>query len=384
MSQPISEPFRTWSHYLPGRCRPESETCLIGIFEGDGCGPEFLAICLKILEVIQQKEAGRFEIRKGGLIGSAAESAYGMAMPPQAEAFCAELFADGGALLHGAGGGRFVYDLRRRFDLYCKISPITVLPECRNAGRIKPSHLEEVDMVIVRDNSAGVYQGQWSLSRNQSGHRLAEHSFSYSENEVHRIVTVAASIAATRRGELTVVLKDGGVPTISDLWRYCAREVATAAGIEMRTINIDHAAYELIQNPRSFDVIVTPNLFGDILIDVSALLVGSRGLGFSGNFSATSDVYQTNGGAAYDLVGKDIANPAGQIFALAMLLRESFSLEEAARQLENAVCRVWRAGWRTADLMEPGCRQVGTREFGDLVVESLLAEPIGPPAHVCN
>lgn len=381
MSFPRSEPFRTWSQGLPGRRTIQPETCLIGVFEGDGCGPEFIAICLQILEALQQKGAGRFEIRKGGLIGSAAESAHGMAMPPAAEAFCAELFADGGALLHGAGGGRFVYDLRRRFDLYCKISPVTVLPECRNAGRIKPSHLEGVDMVIVRDNSAGVYQGQWSQQQNQDGHRLAEHSFSYSENEVRRIITVAIGIAATRRGELTVVLKDGGVPAISDLWRSCAMEVAAAAGIRARTINIDHAAYELIQNPRSFDVIVTPNLFGDILIDVSALLSGSRGLGFSGNFSATSDVYQTNGGAAHDLVGKDLANPAGQIFSLAMLLRESFLMEEAASQLENAVRRVWRAGWRTADLMEPGCRQVGTREFGSLVIDSLQADPPVPPAH---
>lgn len=381
MSHASSQPFRSWSHYLPGRRRIQSETCRIGVFEGDGCGPEFIAICLRILEALEHKGAGRFEIRKGGLIGSTAESVYGTAMPPQAEAFCDELFADGGVLLHGAGGGRFVYDLRRRFDLYCKISPLTVLPECRNAGRIKPSHLEEVDLVIVRDNSAGVYQGNWTQSRTQSGHRLAEHSFSYNENEVNRIVEVAANIAATRRGELTVVVKDGGVPAISDLWRDCAEDVAKAAGVKMRTINIDHAAYELIQNPRSFDVIVTPNLFGDILIDVSALLAGSRGLGFSGNFSATSDVYQTNGGAAHDLAGKDIANPAGQIFALAMLLRESFSMREPASHLESAVRSIWRAGWRTADLMEPGCRQVGTRKFGDLVVESLLSDTFGTHTH---
>jgi 3-isopropylmalate dehydrogenase len=381
MTFPASEPFRTWSRCIPGRHSIQPERCLLGVFEGDGCGPEFIAICLRILEALEQKGAGHFAVRKGGLIGSAAESVHGTAMPPEAEAFCAELFADGGALLHGAGGGRFVYDLRRRFDLYCKISPVMVLPECRNAGRIKPSHLDGVDLVIVRDNSAGVYQGQWSQKQNGEGHRLAEHSFSYSESEVHRIVTVATGIAATRRGEVTVVLKDGGVPAISDLWRSCAMEAASAAGIRARTINIDHAAYELIQNPRSFDVIVTPNLFGDILIDVSALLSGSRGLGFSGNFSATCDVYQTNGGAAHDLVGKDIANPAGQIFSLAMLLRESFLLDEAASQVENAVRSVWRAGWRTADLLEPGCRQVGTREFGRLVVEALLAEPPAPSAH---
>lgn len=382
MSHASSEPSRTWSQYVPGRCRVQPSTCLIGVFEGEGCGPEFIAICLQILEALQQKGVGRFEIRKGGPIGTAAESVHGLAMPLEAEAFCTELFAAGGALLHGAGGGRFVYDLRKRFDLYCKISPVTALPECRNAGRIKPSHLDDVDLIIVRDNSAGVYQGQWSQNRTACGQRLAEHSFSYSESEIHRIVTVAAGIAATRRGELTVVLKDGGVPSISDLWRCCALEVGAAAGVQVRTINIDFAAYELIHNPGSFDVIVTPNLFGDILIDISALLLGSRGLGFSGNFSATSAVYQTNGGAAHDLVGKDIANPAGQIFSLAMLLRESFSLEQAATQLEEAVRRVWRAGWRTADLLELGCRQVGTREFGNLVVESLLADSPRRPAHV--
>lgn len=114
---------------------------------------------------------------------------------------------------------------------------------------------------------------------------------------------------------------------------------------------------------------------------MSALLTGSRDLGSSGNFSATSDVYQTNGGAAHDLAGQDLANPAGQIFSLAMLLRESFRMEEAASQVENAVRSVWRTGWRTADLLEAGCRQVGTRKFGDLVVETLLADSPASAAH---
>jgi 3-isopropylmalate dehydrogenase len=129
MSFPTSQPFRSWSHNLPNRRTIRSENCLVGGFDGDGCGTAFIAVCLRILEALQQTGAGRFEIRRGGLIGSAAESSHGMALTPQTEDFCQDPFAAGGALLHGAGGGRFVYDLRRRFDLYCKISPLTHPPK---------------------------------------------------------------------------------------------------------------------------------------------------------------------------------------------------------------------------------------------------------------
>jgi 3-isopropylmalate dehydrogenase len=138
-------------------------------------------------------------------------------------------------------------------------------------------------------------------------------------------------------------------------------------------MNVDLAAYELIQNPTHFDVIATPNLFGDILADVTGVLVSSRGVTFSGNFDAHGHgVYQTNHGCAHDLAGTDTANPAGQILSLAMLLRESFGLDEAAALVEKSLAEVWRAGWRTADLAEPGCHILGTKAMAKKVAEQVL------------
>jgi 3-isopropylmalate dehydrogenase len=137
-------------------------------------------------------------------------------------------------------------------------------------------------------------------------------------------------------------------------------------------IDIDHVSYRLIQHPREFDVVVAPNLFDDVLSDLGGVLLGSRGLCFAGSFAANGDaVYSTNHGAAYDLAGTNRANPVAQILSLAMLLRESFHLSKEARQIEEAVVRVWRDGWRTADLMEPGCRLLGTREMGQQIAEKV-------------
>jgi 3-isopropylmalate dehydrogenase len=176
-----------------------------------------------------------------------------------------------------------------------------------------------------------------------------------------------------------VIVKDGGVPTITALWRDVGNAMANRYGITTRFMNIDLVAYELIQNPARFDVIVAPNLFGDVIADICGVLVSSRGVTFSGNFDPHGHgVYQTNHGCAHDLVGLDVANPGGQILSLAMLLRESFGLAEAAALIENSLAAVWRAGWRTADLAEPDCPIVGTKAMTEKVVEQIyqLAETV--------
>ena len=138
-------------------------------------------------------------------------------------------------------------------------------------------------------------------------------------------------------------------------------------------MNVDLAAYELVQHPSQFDVIVTPNLFGDILVDVAGVLMGSRGVTFSGNFGANGKaVYQTNHGNAHDIAGKDVANPAGQILSLTMLLRESFGLIEAASLIEEALVNVWSHGWRTADLAEPGCYILGTQAMAERITQEIF------------
>ena len=345
---------------------------LIGVLEGAGIGPQIVGAALQVLKSVEQALNLKFEVRHGGLIGEDAIAEHGKWLPESTEEFCADIFQHGGAILNGPGGGRYVYDLRRRFDLFCKFIPIQPLPELAHAGKIMPHFLQDVDILIVRDNTGGVYQGQWGDRATDKG-RVAEHSFSYSDKEVHRIVEVAARAAVHRHGQLHVIVKEGGVPTMTALWCDVGSSVARKHGVEVEFMNVDLAAYELIQNAARFDVIVAPNLFGDILADICGVLVSSRGVTFSGNFDAHGHgVYQTNHGCAHDLAGTDTANPAGQIFSLAMLLRESFGLDEAAALIEKSVAEVWRAGWRTADLAETGCKILGTKAMADKVAEQIL------------
>jgi 3-isopropylmalate dehydrogenase len=328
---------------------------------------------LLVLSALESISRNRFKIRFGGLIGEEAESQCGESLPEEVEKFCQDVFMQHGAILCGPGGGRFVYDLRRRFDLFCKLSPLKVSAELIHASHIKSTYLQNVDILLVRENLSGIYQGRWKEIHTQSEGRRAEQTFSYTEGQVRRIMEVAVRIAAHRQGKIALPHKDAGIPAISKLWRDCAAEIASQYGVKYSLLNIDYMAYQLAQNPRDFDVIVASNLFGDILADLGGVLLGSRGLTYSGNFSSTgAAVYQTNHGACYDLKGKNQANPVGQIFSLAMLLRESFGLIQEACLIEYAIADVWRQGWRTADLEEEGCRTSGTKEMGDLIADSLI------------
>jgi 3-isopropylmalate dehydrogenase len=344
---------------------------VIGVLEGTGIGREVIGSTLQVLATAERALGLKFEIRRGGLIGDDAIAAHGQWLPEETAEFCAEIFNAGGAILNGPGGGRYVYDLRRRFDLFCKFVPVKPWPELARAGKMAPECLKDIDILIVRDNAGGVYQGSWGERVTDHG-RVAEHSFAYSESEVRRLAAVAVRAAASRRGRLHAIVKDGGVPTVTALWRDVVSAVATQDGVEANFMNVDLAAYELIQNPARFDVIVAPNLFGDIIADICGVLVSSRGVTFSGNFDSHGHgVYQTNHGCAHELAGTDTANPAGQIFSLAMMLRESFGLHEAAALIENSVTQAWRAGWRTADIAEPGCKTVGTQAMTRRIIEQI-------------
>jgi 3-isopropylmalate dehydrogenase len=338
----------------------------IGLLEGEGIGPAIVGAARDVLAALDPR-GRRFAIRRADVQPAELSGGLGPALAD----FCADLFSAGGALLAGPVGGRFVYELRRRFDLYCKLVPLRPRAPLVRAGRLKPEHVAGVDVVVVRENVAGAYQGE-SRDIRTPHERRAEHEFSYTEAAVQRIVRAAASLAVARRGALAVVVKDGGLPAVSELWRDTATAIAAGAGVAVRFLNVDLAAYLLVQHPHDLDVVVAPNLFGDVLADVGAVLLGGRGVSFSGNFGADgAAVYQTNHGAAWDLVGTDRANPAGQLLALAMLLRESFGLVADAICLEAALDDAWAQGWRTPDLAEPGCRVVGTREFARVVTESV-------------
>jgi 3-isopropylmalate dehydrogenase len=353
---------------------PPQSTRLIGILPGEGIGPEVVDAALLQLEALESVRPLGVQRVPGGNIGLTAKGSRNGELTPDIDAFCQEIFNKGGVLFCGPGGGRFVYDLRRRFDLFCKLAPIKPFPVLHHATRFKPETLLNIDILVVRDNAGGVYQGSWR-TLNQNGHgQVAEQCFSYSGEQVIRIVQAGADLAARRTNRMHVVIKEGGVPAISALWRDVAQHVAAQMSVRCSFLNADHAAYQLIQHPQQFDVLVTPNMIGDVLADLAAVFLGSRGLSFSGNFSDDGRaVYQTGHGAAHDLAGTNRANPVAQILSLAMLLRQSFQCEHEAALIEQAVEAVWKQGWRTDDLAELGCHCIGTREIASRVAEQITA-----------
>lgn len=343
---------------------------VIGALPGEGIGPEVVAVALQVLAAVSEGGA-RFDVTTGGAIGRDAEVLSGCVLTGEVEDFCAGTFAAGGAILAGPGGGRFVYDLRRRFDLYCKISPLQPIGPLRDAGRLKAEAVEGADILIVRENAGGEYLGSWGKTRDHRG-RVTHHSFEYDETGVRRLLDAAARLAVSRSGRLAVVIKEGGLPATSALWRDLAEEAAARASVALRVLDIDLVAYLLVQEPRSFDVIAASNLFGDVLADLGAVLLGSRGVSFSGNYSeGGASVYQTNHGSARDLAGQDRANPVGQILSLAMLLRESFGLHREAAWIEEGVAEVLRHGFRTFDVAAPGATVVGTAELGQRIASAV-------------
>jgi 3-isopropylmalate dehydrogenase len=360
---------RRWTESIPGRHPvPKSNAgpIRVGVLPGEGVGPEVVAAAVEVLEAA----AGQLGLEL--IVNEQRAAAPSRGLQEAEVEFCRETFASGGAVLAGAHGGRWVYEIRRRLDLFCKLSPIRPPAEIeRLDSPITPSRLRGVDLLLIREQSGGVYQGSWGETHDRNGARVAEHRFSYRQDEVQRIVEIAVALARRRRGHLAVVVKEGGVPSISELWRECAEAIASDA-VELQVLDADHALYRLLMHPDEHDVVVAPNLFGDLLSDAAGALLGSRGLTYGASFdSAQGAVYQTNHGAARDLAGSDRANPGGQILAAALMMRESFGRGDAAALIERGLSETWRAGWRTEDIAEPGCRVVGTREMARRVAEGV-------------
>ena len=345
---------------------------VVGVLEGEGVGSEIVPVALDLLDTLCEHSKRKFQIRFGGEIGCAAIASCGTSLSPEVTEFVSSIFSDDGALFCGPGGERFVYDLRRRFDLFCKFTPLEPFAELAQAGSVRPNMVESADIVAVRENLGGVYQGEWATETDADSRTTATHRFHYTDDAVRRILAVALQLAAGRRKRAHVILKPGGIPSISKLWRRCAEEMAPDYAVEVHEMEVDNAVYQLIANPQQFDVIVSPNMFGDILADCGALLLASRGLSFSGNFNERgSAAYQTGHGAARDISGTDSANPTGQILSLGMMLRESFDWPDADAVLRQAVRRTLREGVCTRDVAWPGSRVAGTRTFGREVRQNL-------------
>jgi 3-isopropylmalate dehydrogenase len=349
--------------------RAAREQHVIGVLQGEGIGPEVVRAALDVLDAVRFPGL-TLEICDGLPIGREAEHIHGTSLPEGVVKFCEDVFARGGAIMHGAGGRRFVYELRTCFDLFFKISPLQISDGVPQASPLKPGVVHGLDILATRENTGGIYQGDWEERQCPQGKRSALHHFAYTEDQVGRFLQASARLAKQRRGDLAVVWKESGIPAISSLWQRCAQSAAQAHGVRYRMIDIDLMAYQLISAPQTFDVVAAPNLFGDVLADIGAALLGSRGVSFSGNFNlAGNAAYQTNHGAAHDLAGSDRANPVGQILSLSMMLQESFGLGQEAAAIRNAVRSVWREGFRTEDVAAGGSLVVGTRDMGLRVAE---------------
>lgn len=352
----------------------------LGVLHGEGVGPEVVGAALDVLAALGDATPLRFEVEAAPELPGADP---GRLSPPEAD-FCRRLFDAGRPLLCGPRGGRFVYELRERFSLFCKLTPVKPLPSLADAGALRPS-ARAADLLFVRENAGGLYFGTHRVHSVEGVLEEGHHAFRYRRHEVLRILRIAADLALARKGRLTVVLKTSGVPSISALWRDCTAEVCERLPLELEFLEIDNACYQVVADAARFDVVVSSNMFGDVLADVAALLLGSRGLSHSANYGEDGRaVYQTGHGAALDLAGRGRANPSGQILSLANLLEEGLDLPDLAAAVREATDAVLAAGWRTDDVMAAGCRRVGTRELGERIadrVHALLVERADRAGH---
>lgn len=352
----------------------------IAILPGDGIGPEITAQAVKVLE----------RLRRDGLhlewaeapIGGAGVDAEGNPLP----ASTLELARTADAILLGAVGAP-KYDglprekrpeqgllrIRKALELFANLRPARVYRELAVASALKPERVAGLDLLIVRELTGDIYFGEPKGIRvNAAGEREGFDTMVYREGEIRRIAHVAFQ-AARRRGRRVCSVDKANVLETSRLWREVVSEIAREyPDVELSHMYVDNAAMQLVRDPRQFDVILTGNMFGDILSDEASMLTGSIGMLPSASLDARNKgLYEPIHGSAPDIAGRDIANPLASILSLAMLLRYSLGMEAAAVRVERAVAEVLARGVRTADIAEPGVAPVGTAAMGDAVVAAL-------------
>lgn len=351
------------------------------VLAGDGIGPEILAEAVKVLEALQAEGAVTLTLREG-LVGGAAYDALGDPLPE--ETLNAAKAAD--AVLLGAVGGpkweplhiskrpeKGLLGLRAGLGLFANLRPAILYPQLADASTLKPEVVSGLDIMIVRELTGGIYFGQpRGVETLPSGERRGVNTLVYTESEVERICRVACDIAM-KRGKRVCSVDKANVLECTEMWREVATRVATQyPEITLGHMYVDNAAMQLVRAPKQFDVLVTTNMFGDILSDCAAMLTGSIGMLPSASLNAAGQgMYEPIHGSAPDIAGKGAANPLATILSVAMMLRYSLDAPAAAERVEAAVSRVLEQGLRTADIMSPGMRQVGTAEMGDAVVAAL-------------
>jgi len=354
----------------------------IAILPGDGIGPEIVAEAVKVLAVLRAD--GLAIATETAPIGGAGYDAAGHPLPPST----LQLARDADAILMGAVGGpnydtlarelrpeQGILGLRKALGLFANLRPARLYPELAAASTLKPEIVAGLDIMILRELTGDIYFGQpRGRRRNAAGDDEGFDTMLYSVPEIQRIAHVGFATARLRSKRLCSVDKANVLDT-SILWR----EVVTAMAndypdVALSHMYVDNAAMQLLKNPKQFDVIVTGNIFGDILSDEASMLAGSIGMLPSASLDATQKgLYEPIHGSAPDISGQDKANPLATILSLAMMFRYTFTMAEMAERIEQAVRRVLQQGQRTADIALPGEKVVGTRAMGDAVVAALRA-----------
>ncbi|HEY7491106.1 MAG TPA: 3-isopropylmalate dehydrogenase [Candidatus Tectomicrobia bacterium] len=351
----------------------------IAVLPGDGVGPEVVAEGVKVLHQLERQYEIRFHVRQG-LVGGAAIEATGDPLPDATLRLC----QDSDAVLFGAVGGprwdalpadqrpeRGLLRLRQVLDLFANLRPARLYTALIDASTLRPEVVQGIDLMVVRELVSDIYYGQpRGIDQLEHGER-GINTMVYTTDEIRRVARLAFELARQRRGKVTSVDK-ANVLEVSVLWR---REVTELAGefadVALEHLFVDNCAMQLIRAPRQFDVIVTGNLFGDILSDEAAMLTGSIGMLPSASIGGKVGLFEPVHGSAPDIAGQGIANPIATINSVAMMLQYALHQPAAARAIDAAVDMVLNQGFRTADIMQPDCSRVGTTQMGDLICAAL-------------
>ncbi len=353
----------------------------ICLLPGDGIGPEIVEQAVKVLKAVGQKYGHEF-VLKQALIGGEAIDKTGFPLPEETVETCKQ----SDAVLLGAVGGpkwdnidkdrrpeRGLLGIRKELGLFANLRPAKLFSELKNASLLRTDIVDKgIDLLVVRELTGGIYFGQPKGEEVRAGKRVAFNTMIYAEDEIKRIARLAFELARKRRNLVTSVDK-ANVLDVSQLWREVVKEVSKEyPDVTLNHLYVDNAAMQLVRDPAQFDVIVTSNLFGDILSDEAAVITGSLGMLPSASMGEKSPaLYEPIHGSAPDIAGQNKANPLATILSVAMMLDYSFDLKEEARAIEQAVQNVLAKGYRTGDLLEPGKQLVSCSEMGDLVCKEL-------------
>ena len=356
----------------------------IALIPGDGIGPEIVAEARKVLDKVCEKYSHKFSYTEV-LLGGASIDAHGV---PLTEEAIAQAKASDAVLMGSIGGDAKtspwyklepskrpeagLLAIRKALNLFANLRPAYLYNELRDACPLRDEIIGDgFDMIIVRELTGGLYFGARKTTE-ENGVRTAVDTLSYNENEIRRIAIKAFEIARKRRNKVTSVDK-ANVLDSSRLWRSVVEDVAKDyPDVTLEHMLVDNCAMQLVRDPKQFDVILTENMFGDILSDEASMVTGSIGMLSSASLNETKlGLYEPSHGSAPDIAGQNKANPIATILSAAMMLRYSLDLDKEADAVETAVQKVLTDGYRTGDIMSDGCKLVGTKEMGDLIADAI-------------